>query len=145
MILISILPDSASLFIYLLICIAIIIIYRFGFGKIKYWVPHNKESPSTSFGFFVILMMLIEIIILLGLFTNMAIYYSAQKNLFIKILFHLIAIICIGAELTNSDRKLEKQSTINFVAIIIIVYFILISWDWLRDSVVFTFLFNWLK
>jgi hypothetical protein len=141
----KIFPTEASVIFYAFICIIILLIFRYLIVNIKYLFVDIKKTENGELTPFIILMMAMELLMLVGLLANLAVYYSFQKSTFIKILYHYISVIPIGAELSKNDRQFKQKSTLSIVLLFIFLYIVLIFWDWFRQSIMFSFLFDLLK
>lgn len=141
----NVLPANASLLMYFFLCIIVLIVFRFGISNIKFLFINNKNTfeNKTPPLFFVI--SIFEILILIGLLANISVYYSFEKSWYIRTLYHLISIFILGAEMTKNDRQIKSSATSAFTGISIIFFITLLFWDWLRQSFIFSFFFNFLN
>lgn len=143
--LLSILPNQAGVLVFILISLIVLIIFRFGLSKIKFlFIKANTSTDFTPSNAFVVIS-LFEVLLLCGLLVNIAVYYSLGKEWYIKLVYYLIAYFCLGAELSKGDRKTENGGTSLLIILFTVVYCTLVFWDWLRDSVLFSFLFDLLR
>lgn len=143
--LLSILPKQAGVFLFILMSLIVLIIFRFGLSRIKFlFIKANTNTDFTPSNAFVIIS-LFEVLLLCGLLVNIAFYYSLGKEWYIKLVYYLIAYFCLGAELSKGDRKAENDGASLIIIVFTVIYCILVFWDWLRDSILFSFLFDFLK
>lgn len=143
--LLSILPKQAGVLVFILISVIVLIIFRFGLSRIKFlFIKANTNTDFTPSNGFVVIS-LIEILLLCGLLVNIAFYYSLERVWYIKFVYYLIAYFCLGAELSKGDGGIRNEGTSLIILLFTAIYCTLIFWDWLRDSILFSFLFDLLR
>ncbi len=143
MITLSILPDNASFFKFLLIIIIVTVGFHFLFffsRFILFTIFSRKDSDDSPP--FLILFFVLEFVLLANLLVSIARYYSFESNIWMKILFYCFAWGCYISEIIRNDRRMENQYTTVAAMAASGLFLVFIFWNWFRELSVLSFPFK---